>query len=360
MIRRLNNIDVNVIGVMSGTSLDGLDICFVNFRLKENKWNYTIKIAETAEYDHEIKNKLAKAHLTDSHSFAKLHFDYGKYLGEKIKAFIKKHSIKPQIIASHGHTIFHQSELGFTTQIGLGACIAAETGTDTICDFRTTDVALEGNGAPLVPVGDKYLFAGYDYCLNLGGFSNISFEENGKRIAYDVCPVNYILNYYIQRKDKLFDEDGETARAGRISTELLNALNGLAYYLKAGPKSLGRENVEEEFIPLIDSYHLSVEDILSTFCEHIAVQVGKNVKSGKVLVTGGGAFNKYLIERIRVNSSSCTFIIPDDQTVKFKEALIFTFLGALFYYNIPNCLSSVTGAKSDSISGALYKAYNPK
>ena len=359
MNKSLNNININVIGVMSGTSLDGLDICFVNFTQNENKWNYKIRISKTEEYDSIIKNKLINAHLLDAQSFAKLHFDYGKYLGEKIDTFIRKNSIKPQLIASHGHTIFHQPESGFTTQIGHGACIATETFINTICDFRTTDVALHGSGAPLVPIGDKFLFPEYDYCINLGGFSNISFEKNSKRIAYDICPVNYILNYCVKRIGKDYDKDGRIARKGKVATKLLKDLNSLSFYSKTGPKSLGREDVENEFIPLIDSYSLNVEDILNTFCEHIAIQIGKSINNGKVLVTGGGAFNKYLIERIRINSSKCTIIIPDDQTVKFKEALIFAFLGILFYYDIPNCLSSVTGAKSDSISGALYKAYNP-
>lgn len=356
MNKNTDRIDINVIGTMSGTSLDGLDICFVNFSLIEDKWNYKIHIAETIEYDNYIKEKLLNAHLMDALSFSKLHFDYGKYLGKKIKGFIDKHSIEPKFISSHGQTVFHQPESGFTTQIGKGACIAAETGIDTICDFRSTDVALRGNGAPLVPIGDRYLFSEYDYCLNLGGFSNISFEVNNKRIAYDICPVNFILNYYIKQKGKEFDKDGETAKSGKINSELLNALNSVSYYSKSGPKSLGREDVEKEFFPLIDSYDLSVEDILSTYCEHIALQIGREIKQGKVLVTGGGAFNKFLIERMQNTAPHCKYYLPDEQTINFKEALIFAFLGVLYSYNLINCLSSVTGAESDSISGALYKA----
>ncbi len=322
----------------------------------KNNWAYKIRIAETIEYDNSIKDKLASAHLMDALSFSKLHFDYGKYLGKEIKEFIDKHSIEPKLISSHGQTIFHQPESGFTTQIGKGACIAAETGIDTVCDFRSTDVALKGNGAPLVPIGDRYLFSGYDYCLNLGGFSNISFEDNDKRIAYDICPVNFILNYYMKQKGKEFDKDGETARSGKINTELLKALNSISYYSKAGPKSLGREDVEKEFIPLIDSFNLTVKDILSTYCEHIAFQIGREIKRGKVLITGGGAFNKFLIERVQNTALQHNYLLPDEQTINFKEALIFAFLGVLYNYNLINCLSSVTGAKSDSISGSLYKA----
>jgi anhydro-N-acetylmuramic acid kinase len=355
MNKSQDSIDVKVIGTMSGTSLDGLDICIVQFIKEKDNWQYKILNAESETYPEEIKNKLTSAQLMDALSYARFNTDYGIYLGERIKNFIAKHSIKPDLISSHGHTIFHQPEIRFTAQIGSGACIAAETGIDTVCDFRTTDVALYGQGAPLVPIGDRYLFSDYDYCLNLGGFSNISFEENNQRIAYDICPVNYVLNHYMRTVGKDFDKDGETAGKGNINIELLRALNSLSFYSKVGPKSLSRENVEKEFIPLIDSYTLSIEDKLSTFCEHIANQIGKNIKSGKVLVTGGGVFNKFLIERMQENTPHCEYYIPDIQTINFKEAIVFAFLGALCYHNIVNCLSSVTGAKSDSVSGALYR-----
>lgn len=352
-----SQIDIKVIGVMSGTSLDGLDFCFVHFNRNYNEWKYKIQKTETESYPIEIKEKLSKAHLMDAFSYAHFNSEYGIYIGKRVKSFIDKNDIKPDLISSHGHTIFHQPSKRFTAQIGSGACIASETGVNTVCDFRTTDVALYGQGAPLVPIGDRYLFSDYNYCLNLGGFSNISFEENNKRIAFDVSPVNYVLNHYMRIIGKDFDKDGETARSGKVNNDLLDQLNKLRYYSQTGPKSLSRENVENEFIPLIDNYLIPVEDKLATFCEHIAIQVKNNINDGKVLITGGGAFNKYLIERIKANSLKCEFVIPDDQSVNFKEALIFAFLGALFYYDTPNCLSSVTGAKYDSIGGALYKAY---
>lgn len=350
------NIGLKVIGVMSGTSLDGLDICFVHFTKENNNWRYKILNAEAESYPEDIKNKLASAHLMDALSYARSNSDYGIYIGKRVRNFTKKYSVKPDLIASHGHTIFHQPAIRFTAQIGSGACIAAETGIDTVCDFRTTDVALYGQGAPLVPIGDRYLFSDYDYCLNLGGFSNISFEENDQRNAYDICPVNYVLNHYMRKVGKEFDKDGETARSGKINLDLLNDLNELQFYSQSGPKSLGREDVENDFIPLIDSYKLSLGDSLATFCEHIAVQISKKIQSGKVIVTGGGAFNKYLIERMQKSAPQCVYQIPDEQTVNFKEALIFSFLGALYFYDVPNCLASVTGAKYDNIGGALYKA----
>jgi anhydro-N-acetylmuramic acid kinase len=341
---------------MSGTSLDGLDICYATFIHRNNKWNYKILLAESEAYQKEIKEKLLTAHLMDGLSYARFHSDYGNYLGQRINNFISKHKIKPDLIASHGHTIFHQPEYNFTAQIGSGACIAAETGINTICDFRTTDIALNGQGAPLVPIGDRFLFSEYDYCLNLGGFSNISFEENSLRIAFDISPVNFVLNHFIKSIGQDFDKDGMAARSGKINNALLNELNNLSFYKKLGPKSLGREDVEKYFIPLIDSYSLTLQDRLATFCEHAAIQISKVVKGGKVLVTGGGAFNTYLIERILVNSPQCVYHIPDPEIINFKEALIFAFLGVLFLYDFPNCLASVTGAKYDNIGGAFYKS----
>jgi anhydro-N-acetylmuramic acid kinase len=205
-------------------------------------------------------------------------------------------------------------------------------------------------------VGDRNLFANFDYCLNMGGFSNISFDSGENRSAYDISPVNYVLNHYTRMVGLEYDKDGEIARSGKVNEKLLSKLDNLDFYTQKGPKSLGREWVEEVVIPLIDSFGLSLEDKLSTFCEHVAVQIGSHIKSGKVLLTGGGAFNKYLVERMSAKAPQCEYIVPDSLTVNFKEALIFAFLGALYVYDIPSCLKSVTGAKYDNIGGALYKA----
>jgi anhydro-N-acetylmuramic acid kinase len=366
---------IKLIGIMSGTSLDGIDFCYVRFKNTESdgkgKWSYEILKAEDESYPQELKNKLNTAQNFSALEYARLNSDYGLYLGTRIRDFIKRSGATPDYIACHGQTIFHQPEIQFTGQIGSGAGIAAKTGVDTICDFRTTDVALGGQGAPLVPIGDRHLFGDYDYCLNLGGFSNISFESfkenpDGKRIAtrtaFDISPVNYVLNYYMRTIGKDYDRDGALARSGKICRELLDKLNNLPFYTQEGPKSLGREWVENEVIPLIESYKLSIEDKLCTFCEHAAIQTSRNVKGKEgggistVLVTGGGAFNKFLMERFQANAPQCKYVIPDAETVNFKEALIFAFLGALYVADIPNCMSSVTGAAYDCIGGALYKA----
>lgn len=347
--------EFNAIGLMSGTSLDGLDICYVNFVLEDGAWNYTMKYAESTDYPQWLHDALASAQTMSALDYARLHSDYGLYIGEKVKAFIDKYGIRPDFIASHGQTVFHQPSLRFTGQIGSGAGIAAVTGVDTICDFRTTDVALGGQGAPLVPVGDRELFGDYDYCLNLGGFSNISFTAGQTRYAYDISPVNYVLNEYARRAGKEYDKDGEMASRGKVCGELLQRLNDLDFYHKSGPKSLGREWVESEVFPLIESYALCTEDSLATFVEHIAQQIALNVEGGRVLVTGGGALNRYLVERMRANTPEAEYFVPDILTVNFKEALIFAFLGALYMADKPNCLSSVTGASRNNVGGCLYK-----
>ncbi len=356
---------LRIIGLMSGTSLDGLDICYTEFRYKNGKWEYDIIKAEEEEYSQELKNKLASVQNMSALDYAMFNSDYGIYLGKRVGEFIDRNNACPHYIASHGSTVFHQPSVRFTAQIGSGAGIAAETGVDCICDFRTTDVALHGQGAPLVPIGDRHLFSGFDYCLNLGGFSNISSEsftedacgnKIATRKAYDISPVNYVMNYYTRSIGKEYDEDGKMASSGKICEALLDELNALEFYKQAGPKSLGREWVENEVFSLIDSFNLSTADILCTFCEHAAVQISKHIKGGKVLLTGGGAFNKYLVERMRTNAPQCIYHIPDKQTVNFKEALIFAFFGALYVTDTPNCMSSVTGARYNCIGGALYKA----
>lgn len=361
---------INLIGVMSGTSLDGLDMCYANFKYDGKSWSYKSIVAEDEEYPADLKNKLAGAQNMSALEYARLNSDYGLYLGQRLKAFIERNKIEKRdiaAIASHGQTIFHQPEVKFTAQIGSGAGIAATVGVDCICDFRTTDVALGGQGAPLVPIGDRHLFGTFDYCLNLGGFSNISSEgKNGHRRAFDISPVNYVLNFYTRQKGLEFDRDGLIARSGKVCKELLNRLNNLLFYTQKGPKSLGREWVENEVIPLIESAKneaggpLAFEDKLATFCEHTATQISRNIASvkgyvSKVLVTGGGALNKYLIERMQALTPQCKYVVPDLITVKFKEALIFAFLGALYLADMPSCMSSVTGALRDNIGGALYK-----
>jgi len=281
--------------------------------------------------------------------------EYGKYIGQQVLNFIEANKFKPDFIASHGHTIFHKPDEQLTLQIGDGNTIAAITGYPVVFDFRSLDVSLGGQGAPLVPIGDKLLFGEYDFCLNLGGFANISFEKNNQRMAFDICPVNFVLNHLAEKEHKSFDTDGELAKSGKVNPELLNELNLLAYYKLSSPKSLGREWVEEKVFPLLEKYNLSNIDLISTFTEHVAIQIArviKNEKGNSLIITGGGAYNKYLIDRIK-HHSNIRVLIPEALLVEYKEALVFAFLGLLRLRGEVNCLSSVTGASRDSSTGVL-------
>ena len=340
---------------MSGTSLDGLDLCCVHFDFHDGSWDYRILKAESVDYPEELRHKLATAQDMSALEYARLHSDYGLYLGSQVRDFVARNGLHVDLVASHGQTIFHQPAERFTAQIGSGAGIAAECGIDTVCDFRTTDVALGGQGAPLVPIGDAVLFGDYEYCLNMGGFSNISFAEGERRLAYDISPVNYVLNHYAGLRGLAYDRDGALARSGKVCQALLERLNSLDFYTQAGPKSLGREWVESAVYPLIDGFGLSVEDVLATFVAHVAFQIGRNVRGGRVLVTGGGARIIFLLERMRAVAPQAEYVVPDPLTIDFKEALIFALLGALYVAGRPNCLASVTGAAHDNIGGCLYK-----
>jgi anhydro-N-acetylmuramic acid kinase len=347
----------NVIGIMSGTSLDGIDVAFCRFEHRGKKWHYHIIKASTFNYPVAWKNRLSEAGSLSALDFSFLHVEYGTYLGKIVKRFITKNKFNPDFICSHGHTIFHQPEKMLTVQIGSGAAIAAETGFTTICDFRTTDVAFGGQGAPLVPIGDELLFSDFDICLNIGGFANLSYKKKNERIAFDVCPANIILNYLAGKIGLDYDSSGRNARKGKVLKEILTPLNQLEFYKLKPPKSLGREWVENKFIPLLAGYHEHpVHDVLRTVTEHIAIQIAdviSKTKAKKVLVTGGGAFNTFLLELIR-NKCNAEIVLPDKEIINYKEALIFAFLSILRIRNENNCLKSVTGARKDNCGGSVY------
>jgi anhydro-N-acetylmuramic acid kinase len=344
-----------VAGMMSGTSLDGMDLILCRFHKGHKKWHYQINKAETVEYTPEWKSKLKDAVNLDAGSFLLLHNEYGAYTGKLVKNFLAEDGLGTDMVASHGHTIFHQPDRKFTFQLGSGAAIAASCGITTISDFRTLDVALGGQGAPLVPVGDELLFNSYQFCLNLGGFANISNLKNNIRIACDICPVNIVVNNLALRAGYEFDNQGLIGSQGKIIHRLVQELNALDFYAKPAPKSLGREWVESSFLPVLASHELPAGDLIRCVYEHIAIQISNylnHYETGKVLVTGGGAFNTFLIKLIQQKSKS-SLIIPDYQLVKFKEALIFAFVGLLRYLHETNCLASVTGAGCNSSSGVI-------
>jgi anhydro-N-acetylmuramic acid kinase len=346
-----------IIGVMSGTSLDGIDLAHINFTIKDNKWSYQILESETIPYSQDWLNKLKVAVSFSEENLIELNDSYTELLGNIIKSFIDRHYIKNlDAVCSHGHTILHQPQNGFTLQIGNLPKIAKIIQEKVVCDFRVQDVQLGGQGAPLVPIGDRILFSEYDYCLNLGGFSNVSFEDNSKRIAFDISPVNTVLNFYANKLGLDYDDKGKIARSGKVDSDLLNELNALEYYKKSFPKSLGFEFVKELVLPLIEKYSIPIEDKMHTFTEHIALQTSLTLpnKTGKILITGGGAYNDFLIERMQLQSPNIQIIIPDNKTLEFKEALIFALLSVLKLRNEINVLSSVTGAMRDHSSGNIF------
>lgn len=346
-----------IAGVMSGTSMDGLDIALCEFNKSGSAYSYKILNADTIEYDDSQKNKLRSTPYLNVENYFLLHHQFGKFIGKQVLKYAKINQTQPHVIASHGHTIFHQPQKGYSTQIGCGATIAATSGITTICDFRSLDVALNGQGAPLVPIGDKLLFGSYTSCLNLGGIANISFDDNaGKRKAFDITVTNMAFNFFAEKLGFTFDKGGELAKAGELNQELFEELNNLNFYKENKAKSLGREWFENDFLRIIEQYKITYNDILNTLVHHSAYQIAKvlnNNKLDNVFITGGGAFNTHYINCLK-NYYKGELIIPEPEIINFKEALIFAFLGYLRLTEQINSLSSVTGAKQDSVGGAIY------
>ena len=344
------------IGLMSGTSLDGLDIVACSFLQQDEGYSFQIEAADCVTYSSHWKERLSTAHKLKQDALNSLDIAFGKYCGKVIRGFLIDRQIPVSsidLIASHGHTIFHDPEQHLTRQVGSGIEIVRETGIPVVSDFRSQDVVMGGQGAPLVPIGDRLLFSKYNQCLNLGGFSNISYEKGGKRIAFDISPVNFVLNYLADLIDYQYDRDGEIARSGKLLPELYDALEALDYYHQKPPKSLSREWVEKSVFPLFKRNDYSVPDLLHTFVMHTTTRI-TSVLSGKVLVTGGGSKNAYLIELMN-QKSNVELIIPDEQIVDYKEAFVFALLGVLRFENRINVLASVTGAPKDHSAGTIFK-----
>lgn len=347
----------NVIGVMSGTSLDGVDLAHIHFTIEGGVWDFKILEAQTVGYSTQWFNKLKNAVQFSESELSALDEDYTTLLAEIIKNFIAEHEIENlDAVCSHGHTILHQPQNGFTLQIGNLPEIATLSNQKVVCDFRVQDVKLGGQGAPLVPIGDQILFSNYDYCLNLGGFSNVSFVENGARMAFDISPVNTVLNFYANQMYLDYDDKGLIAKSGALHRLLFDVLNTLPFYEKPFPKSLGFEFVKETVLPLIENHEISRVDKMHTFTIHVAFQISKALsqKKAKLLITGGGAYNDFLIEAIQTHLPQMEIIIPDKNMLEFKEALIFALLGVLKLRGEINVLKSVTGAERDHSSGEIY------
>jgi anhydro-N-acetylmuramic acid kinase len=349
---------------MSGSSLDGLDIVFAEFHENGGKWKYEILNAECYAYSDEWINKLKNAISLNALEYQLLHTEYGHYLGKQVKKFIEAHNLhyKVALIASHGHTTFHVPASKMTAQLGDGAAIAAETMLPVVSDLRALDIAFGGQGAPIVPIGEKLLLGAYDYFLNIGGIANLSVNADNY-IAFDVCPANRVLNMLANEEGKEYDKDGEMAADGQLNSDLLARLNALDYYNLPYPKSLANDFGTDIIYPMIKNSGIAINDAINTFVEHIAWQIRRSIvdlnspkTSSRLLATGGGAFNSYLLQKLKVqvNELGVEVEVPDARLVSFKEALVMALIGVLRWREKYNVFSSVTGASRDSVGGALW------
>ncbi|THU41301.1 anhydro-N-acetylmuramic acid kinase [Niastella caeni] len=362
------------IGIMSGSSLDGLDIAFVEFHESSGTWQYEIKAAECYPYSEEWVKKLRNAIHLNALDYHLLHTEYGHYIGEQVNAFIAHHNLQYQVqlIASHGHTTFHAPAKKMTGQLGDGAAIAAVTGINVVSDLRAMDVALGGQGAPIVPIGEKLLLGNYTFFLNLGGIANMSYNHPDKYIAFDVCPANRVLNMLAHDAGKPFDDAGQMAASGTLHPNLLKMLDELEYYELPYPKSLANDFGTDVLYPLLKSSGASTADAMRTMVEHIARQISASIinilekeapapdsnreASLKLLATGGGAHNTFLMERLHavLQPAGVEVVVPDKDIIDFKEALIMALIGVLRWREENNVLASVTGASRSSIGGAVW------
>ena len=348
-----------VIGIMSGTSLDGLDLACCDYRQKKGKWTFNVIAGETIKYSHIWNWRLSNAHLLPGIDLQKLDIEFGNFIGLRCKQFIQKHKIKKvDFIASHGHTVFHQPEKKLTYQIGNGVAINESSKLPVINDFRSLDVLQGGQGAPLVPVGDQYLFSEFEVCLNLGGIANYSLTEKKKRVAADICFANMGLNYLAGKVDLKFDKNGKLASQGIVDQRMLKELNSIYSKWKSTRPSLGRERFDELIKPLLDNEKISVQNRLRTLCESICFEIAhvlpNRKKKLKVLATGGGAFNQFLIKLLQSKvEQQAIIIVPEEEIVNYKEAIVFGFLGVLRLNNKTNVLKVVTGSSADSSSGSM-------
>ncbi|MCX2720395.1 anhydro-N-acetylmuramic acid kinase [Lentiprolixibacter aurantiacus] len=350
-----------VLALMSGTSLDGLDMAYCHFAKSDSRWTFEIKKTRQVAYERERREVLKLAITLPALEHTCLHNEYGTWLGQQVRSFIAEEGLDVDFVSSHGHTSHHQPHKGVSWQLGSGQHLANACGLQTVCDFRSNDVALGGQGAPLVPIGDQELFGDYTFCLNLGGISNISLHHKGKRIAYDIGVANMMLNHICQKSGFLFDEGGALAAKGTINEPLLDALNNVEYYRLPFPKSTGYEWFLNDLVPLLEQYPDSLENQLCTAVEHITSQVADQVrifgqnKGRTLLVTGGGAHNKFLIGQLSEKlSGNAEVVVPDATLVDYKEALVFGLMGVMRMENEINILSSVTGAERDSTGGVIY------
>ncbi|MCH2044694.1 MAG: anhydro-N-acetylmuramic acid kinase [Saprospiraceae bacterium] len=354
----------HAIGLMSGSSLDGLDLAYCQLKWENNKvQDWKILLADTLDFSPMWKARLQALPTQNALTFAKTDMYFGYYMAELVNTFIEQHTIQTiDFIASHGHTIFHDPDRRFSSQIGSGAALAALTKNRVISDFRSHDIALGGEGAPLAPLADHYLYPEYDHYINLGGIANISTCRKGVWTAFDVCYANQVLNHLAAELDLLYDKDGIIARSGNVEKPLFEELKKANFYKRKPPKSMSNEWIRKEVLPIYMQYECSVQDKLCTAVEHIVHELANamyrlnHTTTNSILLTGGGTHNTYLVERLRHFSKLLDkdLVLPNPSHINYKEAVLIALLGVLRLEEIPNSLGEVTGASRNTVNGAIY------
>lgn len=354
---------------MSGSSLDGLDIAFCEFQFAEDTLvNWQILQAETLPYSENWQKRLRDLPQADGRALSLAHAHFGHLVGGLVNYFLQKYALQPDLIASHGHTVFHFPKEQMTLQIGDGSAIAAVTGYPVVCDFRAMDVALGGQGAPMAPIADRYLFLDYDFMLNLGGIANITANVTGQYLAFDIGGANQVLNKLVAPLGLAYDAGGKLAASGSLNATLLQEADALPYHHESYPKSLGNDWVQEQLIPIYTQFDAPTEDKLHTACVQIARQTAKDIaqiiqkehfvkNSYRLLATGGGVFNDFQITCLQeaCKPLGIEIIVPDASIIGFKEAAMIALAGVLRMQSKPNFIASVTGASQDAMGGAVYR-----
>ena len=353
--------DYSVVGLMSGTSLDGLDMAHVHFSLESDQWSFDLVNKKSLGYHPDLKKKLKNAVSLSGLDLLMLDQEYGTWLGQRVKEFLKENNTPADFVSAHGHTVFHQLDKKLTYQIGDGQAMANISGQLVINNFRTLDVSLGGQGAPLVPIGDALLFSEYDFCLNLGGIANASFWQGDQIIAFDITVANMLLDHLVAALGKSYDENGTIARSGVINESLFQQLNSLEYCHAPFPKSTGYEWFIEEVSPVVDQSTAVLEDKLCTAVHHTAYQIAAQIPAQmstsklRMLSTGGGTKNQFLFDTIQSYlGKSIELINPGSDLIDFKESIIFALMGILRIRGEANCLASVTGALHDNCGGQIF------
>jgi anhydro-N-acetylmuramic acid kinase len=347
-----------ILGAMSGSSLDGLDLAICSFT---DQSIFTIHNSTTIELPLDLRTKLKNFSTLNAFQIADLDAYFALFSAHSIRDFTNNWIGGISLVVSHGHTLYHNPANAVSWQIGNGGIIAAVTGIDTLCDLRVQDVALGGQGAPLAALVDLNLFKDYTGLLNLGGIANITINQSNTVYSWDISPCNQVFNHLAQKEGKEFDKGGSIARSGKILMELIHKWQENTYFSQMPPKSMDNTWVKENYIKEIDKIDQPVKILMASFAEFVAIQLSKDLKSldlnpGKILVTGGGAFNAHFISRLKVHLSPLNWVVEvaEESLINYKEAMLMAYMGHRYINKKTNTISTATGAEKDLISGALY------